>query len=128
MLYAQAMQADGASYRNILLTHAPGTESFRPITGAGVVSARPAETPFAGHEFPEATILRRLIALGLSRTSPLSALAVELLPYDTTGDTGSLDAVGSTTLDTQTADPLGAQLGTRRILRTSPLTALPSVC
>jgi hypothetical protein len=128
MLYAQAMQADGASYRNILLTHAPGTESFRPIRGAGVVSAPPAETPFAGHEFPEATILRRLIALGLSQTSPLSALAVELLPYDTTGDPRSLDAVGSTALDTQTADPLGAQLGTRRILRTSPLTALPSVC
>jgi hypothetical protein len=97
-------------------------------TGAGVMSALPAEAPFAGHEFAEATIPRRLIALGLSQTSPLSALAVELLPYDTTGDPRPLDAVGSTALDTQATDPLGAQLGTRRILRTSPLTALPSVC
>jgi hypothetical protein len=131
MLYAQAMQADGASYRNILLTHAPADGTDQPnvtsIKGAGVVSRLPAEIPRAGHEFAEDTILKTLTALGLSQTSPLSALAVELLPYDTTGDRVPLDAVSSAAV-ASAPDPLGAQLGSRRILRTSPLTALPSVC
>jgi hypothetical protein len=59
-------------------------------------------------------------------------LAVELLPFGTvqtradaspaTAPAGRADAA------TLAADPLGADLGSRRILRTSPLTALPSIC
>ena len=130
MLYAQVTQADGASHRNILLTHAPGTETGQlqtPIKPVGFVEPLPAETPLAGCEFPEDTIHERLALLGLAQTSPLSALAVELLPFDAGEEEENLDAVNPV-LETAQTDPLGAQLGTRRILRTSPLTALPTVC
>ena len=90
--------------------------------------------------------------LGLAATSPLSVLAVELLPFgeevyrqlpigvkgpaaatgaefqapDTQGSAGAEAA--ATAEESNGADPLGAGLGSRRILRTSPLTALPSIC
>ncbi|MDH6243827.1 hypothetical protein [Mycobacterium sp. OTB74] len=124
MLYAQAMQADGTSYRNILLTHAHGTmPTLTPVIE---------ETPRAAHPFPEDTINRRLIELGLPETSPLSVLAVELLPFDVFLEEVVVPVEGSGSgtppPPAPTPDPLGADLGTRRILRTSPLTALPSVC
>ena len=53
----------------------------------------------------------QLEGLGLGATMPLSCLAVETLP-------------ASQAL----ADPLGADLGYERILRTSPLTAIPTLC
>ena len=128
MLYAQVMQADGASYRNILLTHARGTTISRRIleSAKGVaLSPRPPETPRAGYEFAESVIRRRLIQFGLSETRPSSALAVELLPFDTARDVEARDVGGDQSAQ---PDPLGTQLGSRRILRTSPLTAVPAVC
>ena len=50
-------------------------------------------------------------ALGLPLSSPLSVLAVELLPERN-----------------RASDPLGGDLGSTRILRTSPLTRVPPVC
>ena len=52
-----------------------------------------------------------LEALGFHDNAPLSVLAVELLPQDMIP-----------------ADPLGANLGGQRILRTSPLTPVPPMC
>jgi hypothetical protein len=129
MLYAQVMQADGASYRNILLTHARGVHihqlPIRPPRRGGL--PLPAETPRAGWVFGQSELSALLVQLGLSDTSPLSGLAVELLPFDE--ESAELDAEAAN-VNTATAqdDPLGAQLGTRRILRTSPLTAVPSLC
>ena len=121
------MQADGASYRNVLLTRALGAMPvFIPIIEADSAPL-PAETPRAAYPFPQDEIDQRLTQLGLSATSALSVLAVELLPFDTAPQFGRHTGVDSTGQDIQ-ADPLGADLGTRRILRTSPLTALPSVC
>jgi hypothetical protein len=129
MLYAQVMQADGASYRNVLLTHARGVEisqlPFGPIRRRGLPLS--AETPRAGYEFSESAIRDRLLGFGLSETNPLSGLAVELLPFDEEPADLQPEAANPTAA-TALADPLGAQLGTRRILRTSPLTAVPSVC
>jgi len=127
MLYAQVMQADGTSYRNVLLTHALGAMPVViPIIETDSAPL-PAETPRAAYPFPQDEIEQRLTQLGLSETSTVSVLAVELLPFDTAPQFGRHTPVETTGQDTQ-ADPLGADLGTRRILRTSPLTALPSVC
>ena len=126
MLYAQAMQADGASQRNILLGHAAGT----PLGPSG-------GGPRAYREFPQKEVIAWLNLLGLAQTSSLSVLAVELLPF---GQVQSRTEASPATAPAETADaaapdaavlsadPLGAELGSRRILRTSPLTALPSIC
>ena len=53
----------------------------------------------------------QLRALGLPRNAPLGVLAVELLPEIE-----------------RKPDPLGADLGRVRILRTSPLIPVPEVC
>ena len=124
MLYAQALQADGASSRNILLGYAAGTGP--PTGGAG------GGGPRAYWEFPQQQVIAWLNLLGLAQTSSLSVLAVELLPFgqaQTRTDTTPATApAGTTDAATPGGDPLGADLGSRRILRTSPLTALPSIC
>jgi len=139
MLYAQVLQADGASYRNILIENALGKTT--PAGDPAGPAAPLASAPKATGVFPEKLILTRLELLGLARTSPLSVLAVELLPFgqrvpvhksvfgeaggageDATGEVGAGEGA------VNEPDPLGADLGTRRILRTSPLTALPTIC
>ncbi len=105
LLYAQGMRIDGEDRRNVLISRK---------------RARPAEQARDFRETPEtvATAIWRqqeidplLKALALPRSAPLSVLAVELAP--------ELDRV---------PDPLGADLGRARILRTSPLVPVPEVC
>jgi hypothetical protein len=62
--------------------------------------------------FAQDEIVRRLAILGLPLDSPLSVIAVELLPEP-----------GSTA-----HEPLTSQLGEVRIYRTSPLTPVPEIC
>jgi len=129
MLYAQVLQADGASYRNILLNHAKGAtlRDLRQNQPANTIHGSGRESR-AGHGFPQKDIEARLALLGLPRTSPLSVLAVELLP----GPLTVREAPGRpphTPSDAEQAeDPLSANLGLRRIMRTSPLTAVPAIC
>jgi hypothetical protein len=110
LLYAQALQADGASYRNILLLEAAALyqEQFTPGYASG--------DPIGVAAFPEAgaaSIAAALAALLLPADAPLSVLAVELLP-----------GAGP-----RNQDPtIHCTLSGRRILRTSPLTAVNSVC
>ena len=120
MLYAQVLQADGASWRNILLTHALGSTEFENRR----VDARPRAT----HGFLQTDIEARLVLLGLPRTSPLSVLAVELLPGPLNVNEGPGLPPRHPTDTERLEDPLGANLGMRRILRTSPLTAVPAIC
>ena len=130
MLYAQALQADGASSRNILLGYAAGFPIGQGAVGTGAPAG--GGGPHAYQEFPQKQVIAWLNLLGLAQTSSLSVLAVELLPFgqvqtrtDTTPATAS---AGTADAAAPGADPLGADLGSRRILRTSPLTALPSIC
>jgi hypothetical protein len=137
MLYAQATQADGASQRNILLGHAAGT----PLGHAAGTPLGPSGGgPRAYREFPQKEVIAWLNLLGLAQTSSLSVLAVELLPFGQVqsrtepspdpaapATTGTADAAAPDAA-VLSADPLGTGLGSRRILRTSPLTALPSIC
>ena len=110
LLYAQVMQMDGASRRNVLLARAKTEPLSRPrgdqLHGDDFLL-------FGGTLFQERLIVQRLLSLGLPRNSPLSVLAVELLPEP------EVDRF---------ADPLGGDLGQVRILRSSPLRAVPPIC
>jgi hypothetical protein len=175
MLYAQVLQADGASFRNILLTHQQGTllPDSPPIlvnipTGLGnlpsahseqhiasVVIATSAATvhlssvvtakaspgkhsvnrePRAFTVFSQKSVNGFLTALSLPLNSPVSVLAVELLPgplhlRSTRDSAETAVATGAAAPGGAGAeDPMGTQLGLRRILRTSPLTQVPAIC
>lgn len=106
MLYCQVLQADGAAHRNILL----GRKQIRPHerSRSGSGPRRP-----AGYASWTATEIQDLLAtLGLPENLPLSVLAVELLPEP----------------NATFHDPLGGDLGEVRILRSSPLIAVDTVC
>jgi hypothetical protein len=134
LLYGQVVQADGRAHRNILLQRAFARPQFdredengprsdtRDIIGLAV--------------FPRREVEQILADLAVPLDSPLSVIAVEVLP----GGGMSLrkqkviDAVtlySNADLDTSDSDPLRADLGTERshrILRTSPLTPVPPAC
>ena len=103
LLYAQAAQIDGADKRNVLLDLAKATHSER--------QRRPSFA-YGDAEFSESAITSQLLALGFASETSLSVLAVELLPQDGAG----------------VEKPLESDLGGQRILRTSPLTRVPSLC
>ena len=130
MLYAQVLQADSASHRNILLDHLQG-ETIRRTT-RGQANPNPqhglARDPLAGILFPEKIIEERLALLGLPRTNPLSVLAVEVLPGPLNLPPNLKDFAGKDVAANDQEDPVGTNLGLRRILRTSPLTAVPAIC
>ena len=147
LLYAQAMQADGKTHRNILLGRAPARPRLEmtPLGGIRPVGTRDL-TGVA--EFDPLAVDAILAQLALPPTTPLSAIVVELLPGDHLVQTEA--TVGTTDLLFATiewkgyflsdlpdggrgseSDPLGKELGTmtsRRILRCSPLTAIAAAC
>jgi len=134
MLYAQATQTDGAAKRNILIGRTQGALMTKTIVGGPKVLL-PNREPRGAATFQQKEIVAALDLLGLPTTSSLSVLAVELLP----GLTHSGDALAIAAPRDSAApvipeaaavapDPLGLGLGTRRILRTSPLTAAPAIC
>jgi hypothetical protein len=106
LLYAQVMQTDGQAWRNVLLNTVAALPhlrhelhlDFRFIQSVAV--------------FDQDEIVRRLAILGLPLDSPLSVIAVELLP-----EPGN-----------SAREPLTSQLGEVRIYRTSPLTPVPDIC
>ncbi|MCB0573127.1 MAG: hypothetical protein KDC61_00995 [Saprospiraceae bacterium] len=112
LLYAQAVQADGLDHRNILLDekpmplHSPGQN---PLTGASMFDPK---DPLGHASWNRIEIMGLLRRWGLPLDAPLSVMVVEMLP---TKD-GGFDR------------PLSVNLGKERILRTSPLTAVPEVC
>lgn len=110
LLYAQVTQADGADRRNVLLSRRAAPVPERRFTfgqGAGFSAMGVAGFGY----WDEAEVEALLASLGLPLDSPLSVLAVEVLP--------ELGRRG---------DPLGGNLGYVRILRTSPLAPVPSIC
>jgi hypothetical protein len=137
MLYAQVLQADGLQHRNILLTEArldlvkvehPDVRTFlarrldmdiRASNSMPVNIDAPAVGAFT---WTEKEIRALLELFNLSIDTPLSVLAVEMMPrydqYIIQGEEGVNDAVR----------PLSRDLGQYRILRTSPLVAVPEVC
>jgi len=156
LLYAQVVQADGSTSRNVVLTRGFAYPRFDVQDQQGVRASTRDVIGVA--EFPDALVRLALNRLALPEDSPLSVLAVELLPGDglALSESFGLAAVASrgvTVADKsepppadplsrlepfavfegarEASDPMGADLGTtasRRILRVSPLTPVPAAC
>lgn len=109
LLYAQVQQIDNKGWRNVLLTR---TQAF-PEKELEHVQFGEKLTLQALARFDMDSTWNLLFNLGLPRGTPLSVLAVEMLPGQ-----GGISY----------PDPLGAHLGMVRVLRTSPLVAVPPVC
>jgi hypothetical protein len=105
LLYAQAEQIDAGDRRNVLLSRKPAPWSRQTFEQVGASHAAGTAT------FSDAEVRLALEALAFHDGAPLSVLAVELLPNGLPVN-----------------DPLGADLGTQRLLRTSPLTPVPAIC
>ena len=104
LLYAQVTQADGRDHRNILLSRRPAP--FRRKHDR----ARPS-APRGDARWSQSEIEAALASLGLPKSSALSVLAVEMLPEINVAP-----------------DPLGGDLGSTRVLRSSRLVPVPPVC
>lgn len=109
VLYAQVIQADGKDYRNILLDRRRmfkiRSDQTKQERANGKLETR-AECMWTEKEIQVA-----LQSLGLPEANPLSVLCVELIKNQT--------AVG---------EPIGGDLGTLRIYRTSQLEPVPQIC
>ena len=105
LLYAQAEQIDAGDRRNVLLARKPAPFNDKNFNLAQGSNA------FGTASFGAAEVSLALQALAFDAGAPLSVLAVELLPNGTPLD-----------------DPLGAELGEQRVLRTSPLVPVPPIC
>ena len=122
LVYAQVAKADGRGGLNVLVARCwaapedprhdrpPGDDRRVPATATASFGRQPpwprGECAFFGRE-----TIDGLEALGLPADTPLSVLAVELLPPT----------------DVE-KDPLGAELATQRILRVSPLVPVAPFC
>lgn len=106
LLYVQVPLADQSDWRNVLIGRTQLRFQESHSRGRGGAS------PHGIGYWDQGEIESWLDALGLPRNSPLSAIAIELLP-----EPGS-----------PFADPLGKDLGQVRVLRTSPLTPVPAIC
>jgi hypothetical protein len=132
LLYAQAVQADGTSMRNVLIAAEPGV-----LLGRTIDTIDPAlqsyfrswvlnRNPMAGAVFPQAQIESILTSIHLPTDSSLSILAVEILPGGTSSGALASSPVtnltGAPTATTPPVFPFG------RILRTSPLVPITPFC
>ena len=114
LLYARVVQADDADRRNILVGTRKlvrGRSRYQPGWGRRDFEAGRQRLIAGTTAWSSAEILAELDALTLGPDAPLSCLVVETLPGEQ-----------------PYADPLGAQLGYERFLRTSPLARVPQIC
>lgn len=106
LLYVQVRLADASDWRNILIGRT------RPAFSDLAFRGRSGSEPHGFGYWDQGQVEAWLEAFGLPLNSPLSVLAVELLPEP----------------DSPFMDPLGKDLGQVRVLRTSPLTPVPAIC
>jgi len=103
VLYVQVMQADRGTMRNVQLDLERASLAKVP---------RGSRQQLAAAHWDDRQVAALLARLGLDERSPLSALAIELLP-EPNGTYG---------------DALAGDLGEVRILRTSPLSPIETRC
>jgi len=106
MIYAQVYQSDNLDFRNVLLSHKQARFREKPLENQAVPNAFYADATWSAAE-----IRLMLAGLTLDPETPIGCLAVETLP-------------GGQPI----SDPLGANLGQERLLRTSPLVPVPEIC
>lgn len=104
VLYARLRQADGQGWCNVQIDLKPARE-VRPGKSAPIA-------PQAEGRWTDQQVKDALARAGLDPETPLTVLAVELLPEPN----GSF------------SDPLGGDLGQVRVIRTSPLAAVEQDC
>ncbi len=107
MIYAQVHQSDDQDFRNVLLSHKLAQFKRKPL-GNGQLHP---DALYADATWSTSEIDSMLDSLTLGPDTPLSCLAVETL------------SGGS-----NVTDPIGANLGQERLLRTSPLVPIPPMC
>lgn len=136
MLYAQVMQADGRSPRNLLLSearldqiesHSAAVGTFLggrvdlPIKAFNAMRVNLDAPAVAAAHWSDSEIVALLEQFELAADTALSVLAVEMMPrYDQYIVFGPAPDTG--------VRPLSRDLGRFRILRSSPLTAAPAIC
>ena len=126
LLYAQVQRVDGLEWRNILLEKRRGTKNSGTDKTKPWQILKPSSVLIPVQAaFTQTDIESRLQQWQLPANTPTSVLAVELF-------NGEANVVSEDEAKIARAieeeDPLGAQLGARRILRVSPLTAVREVC
>jgi len=128
LLYAQVPRVDGQAWRNILLARALGRQ---PETKEGelVWGAAGQRSAIATYGvFAQKTVRAALAKLQLSRNTPLSVLAVELFNREAKVIPPPAGPKAEDEVIVNQEDPLGTDLGARRVLRVSPLMAVRAVC
>jgi hypothetical protein len=134
-LYAQVVQADAVSNRNVLLFQRQGEFLIRDVIVSGHIVPnlhRSSQRDRVGYVvFLQAEIEKQLLAMGLSVDLPLSVLAVELLPGGVGSNLPKAFAAGASGIAAatdQSSDPLSLNNRPRRILRVSPLVPVAAIC
>lgn len=155
MLYAQVRQADGLSYRNLLIdSDLMPYVPLKPDKAAGIsMRTREEGTLFGTVVLKLKDVEAKLLALGLPANSSLSVLCVEMFPLDNTWhieqdrkklrydrevmheEVYQLDGYKEESIHAAAAsgrmkisNPLTEGLGGYRIYRTSPLVPVADVC
>jgi hypothetical protein len=127
LLYAQVQRVDGQAWRNILLDKVLGTPIQQPA-GTVVVATSSRQMPVQG-QFLQSNVETALSNWHLPANTPTSVLAVELFNREANViPPPSAPKITARATTFNQDDPLGAQLGERRILRVSPLTAVRAIC
>jgi hypothetical protein len=106
LLYARVVQTDASSWRNVLLARVP---LLPPRVGNDPLGAG-ARVLYGEALIPEDAVESALRSLALPANTPLTVLAAEMFA------------------NPAEEDPLGNRLGHARILRISPLAAVPGTC
>jgi hypothetical protein len=134
-LYAQVVQADAASNRNVLLFQRLGIFFGRERSSASVLSLfgpTSQRDRIGGTVFSEVEVEDALTQMGLPPNLPLSVLAVEFLPGGVGNDLPQPDdafaAREVNAVAEKNPDPLNLNRRPRRILRTSPLVPVATIC
>ncbi|WP_082933057.1 hypothetical protein, partial [Mycolicibacterium elephantis] len=110
LLYARVQQADGRTWRNLALRRTRLRRGRGPVDGAAMLELPEPPVLYGEGGFTNAEVAQSLELAGLPADAPLTALAVEVHRHP------------------DFTDPLGAELGHARLLRSSPLVPVPDVC
>jgi hypothetical protein len=134
LLYAQAVQADGATMRNVLIATEPGVfanraldtidRALEPYFAALARNSLKSLNRTAVAAFHQAQVESILASIHLPASSSLSIIAVELLPGGTRNDIGS--PLGVATSAVAPRGKVNFPFG--RILRASPLEPVAPFC